>query len=284
MSQLQLKNSTTNILSDKVKRGYNKINKQIDNTILISKDEFLNRIEGVDLKKYRGRTKHRTLIKDDIVLYKALVHYTDQLRGLLKKNESQKMYWVERLILCENKLNVGKHMICSCQSNSTFDPMTQDFTKKNCKKCWLPPCSKRYYKKKYGENWEEKYNEYHTKEDYLKHRKKIGRKSWFIRKGRKFNGCLCKGKNEEDILNFVENKYDIKISRGVPFIGYYVDGYCENTNTIYEVYEKYHKYQEDYDDRRRIELMDHLNCDFVVIYDNNDENLEEITIKRYAKE
>lgn len=269
-------------ISNDVKKGYNKIQKRIDDAEIYDRETFLSEFSKIDITKYIGKSKNRTFIKDDIVLYKSMLFYTDQLREPLKIPPHRKMYWVERLILSKYRLEIRDFMLCPC-GISRFDPITQDFTKKNCKNCWVPPCSKRKFKELYGDDWEIEYNKFYQDEKRLAAKKLTGRKSWNRRKGRKFMGCLCKGKNETEILDFIENKYKVTIRRGVEFIGYYVDGYCDENNTIYEVYEKYHKYQKEYDEYRRKELMDHLKCSFVIIYDNDDDNFEEITIKRYAK-
>jgi hypothetical protein len=281
MNQLQSNNST--ILSDKVKKTYSDLTEKLLTIEPYSEEEFFNMINYINLDQYKGKTKQRTMIKDDIRLYKSVIYYTDALRNDLKKKDTDKMFWCERLLLCQNNLKIDSSMLCSCGSKSAFDKQYQKFSKIFCPKCWIPPTSKRWYQFKYGDEWEVEYKKFHSDDDRQKARKITGRKSWFVRKGNKFKGCLCKGKNETKILDFIENKHDIKIDRGVPIIGYYVDGYCENNNTIYEVYEKYHSYKQEYDEYRRIELMEHLNCKFVILYDMDEKNLEEITIKRYDK-
>jgi hypothetical protein len=75
------------------------------------------------------------------------------------------------------------------------------------------------------------------------------------------------GKNEKQILDEQEIKHNCKIDRNFQIIGYKPDGYCHETNTIYEVYEKFHdKYvQEDLERENRI--CNKLGCDFIIIYD-----------------
>ena len=50
-------------------------------------------------------------------------------------------------------------------------------------------------------------------------------------------------------------------------LGYIVDGYCKETNTVYEVYEKYHEKQVEHDLRRQEEIQKHLGCKFIAIKD-----------------
>ena len=49
------------------------------------------------------------------------------------------------------------------------------------------------------------------------------------------------GKNEKKLLDMQEKIDNCTIIRDFKYDQYYPDGYCKETNTIYEVYEKYHK-------------------------------------------
>lgn len=280
MNQLQSRDYTK--CSESIKANYQKTKNDISTMEIYDIKQFKAAVDDNDLDRFRGKTKHRTLIKEDPILYKSIIYYTDKFSENYYM-DGYKPYWSERLSICQRGFVFSDDMTCLCGKNSSFDKQTQDYSKQFCKDCWISSCSKEWFKHKYGENWEDEYIAFHAVEDRKLLRQKIGRKSWYIRKGKKFHGCLSKGKNESNILDFIENKNTIKIKRGEPVDGYYVDGYCEETNTVYEVYEKYHKYQQSYDDTRRINIMDALKCDFVILYDNNESNLEEITIKRYDK-
>jgi very-short-patch-repair endonuclease len=85
-----------------------------------------------------------------------------------------------------------------------------------------------------------------------------------------------KGKNETKILNLIESVNNVKIDRKFRIFEFYPDGYCHETNTIYEVYEKYHSKpkQRKYDEMRRHMIQDELKCDFVVIWDDKELNTE----------
>lgn len=74
------------------------------------------------------------------------------------------------------------------------------------------------------------------------------------------------GKNETAILDSIENDQHIKIERGFRVLGYFTDGYCHETNTIYEVYEKYHDRQVQKDLERETEICNHLSCNFIIIW------------------
>jgi hypothetical protein len=49
-------------------------------------------------------------------------------------------------------------------------------------------------------------------------------------------------------------------------IGYIVDGYCLETNTVYEVYEKRHRDSVEKDNKRQQEIQSYLNCKFIVLW------------------
>lgn len=91
-------------------------------------------------------------------------------------------------------------------------------------------------------------------------------------KYRQHNNCTFSiiGKNEKELLDLQEKKDNCKIDRKFTILGYYPDGYCHETNTIYEVYEKFHYKSQHTIDRdliRQKEIQDHLKCKFIIIND-----------------
>jgi len=89
----------------------------------------------------------------------------------------------------------------------------------------------------------------------------------------KNNGGYCPriGKNELSIIDNQEQIDNCKIQRQyfIKELGYTVDGYCKETNTVYEVYEKHHKNVNylNHDLQRQKEITDYLKCNFIVIKD-----------------
>ncbi len=77
------------------------------------------------------------------------------------------------------------------------------------------------------------------------------------------------GKHEKQLLNEQELKDSCKIQRQhlINHLGYCVDGYCLETNTVYEVYENYHKDHVERDLKRQKEIENYLKCKFIIIYD-----------------
>lgn len=79
------------------------------------------------------------------------------------------------------------------------------------------------------------------------------------------------GMNETQLLDKQEQIDSCKIIRQFVIhpLGYVADGYCSETNTIYEVYEKYHNKpkNKDRDIKRQNAIMEHLHCKFIIMWD-----------------
>lgn len=84
------------------------------------------------------------------------------------------------------------------------------------------------------------------------------------------------GNNETILLNQQELIDKCHIDRNFKIGMYNPDGYCKETNTIYEVYEKYHKYdkQRAKDKIRQAYIQEQLKCDFIIIWDCGDKFIE----------
>jgi very-short-patch-repair endonuclease len=79
------------------------------------------------------------------------------------------------------------------------------------------------------------------------------------------------GRNEVALLDSQEKIDNVHIIRQYPItkLGYVVDGYCPETNTVYEVYERYHNRQVQKDLGRETEICNMLSCNFHIIWDTN---------------
>ena len=81
-------------------------------------------------------------------------------------------------------------------------------------------------------------------------------------------GDIKIGKNEKELLDQQEQINNCKIERQFNTgIGYFVDGYDKENNTVYEVYENKHRRQIEKDLQRQYEIQNHLNCNFKIICD-----------------
>lgn len=266
-----------------VKYGYSIIKKKLNESKIYTEDEFREKCKLIDITRYTGKSGNRKLIRDDIRFYKSLFIYTEFLKKYIARD---KIPFVLRLKIAKNNLKLEDHMLCRCKSRTTFCVQTQEFTKLFCGKCAISYWSKQWFIYKYGDVVGlQKYKEFKFSPEMINKSKAAGRNSFLKRKGNLFIGCLARGKNETQLLNFIEKIDGVCIKRCVPICGYYCDGYCEETNTVYEVYEKYHAAspaQITYDTNRQQEIMNTKKCNFVIIYDLDIEptGIDNLTIKR----
>jgi len=73
------------------------------------------------------------------------------------------------------------------------------------------------------------------------------------------------GRNETEILNYVETSMNIKLQRQYYIDGYHIDGYDKTNNVAYEVDEaRHHSEKQKLKDKEREEyIKEKLNCEFV---------------------
>jgi hypothetical protein len=250
-----------------VKKTYDKTKNILENIIElydISNTANLLNSKKYHFSKYIGKSKNRTMINDTPKLYKSLLHHT-------KFIEEQKLYGEKRtplslrlLIAGKHKFNITEDMYCRCQSRISFDHLKLDFSKLYCEKCILPRNSKEHFKYKYGDNWKKSYK---LNCEKMSHQNYINMMNYFKKIG--MVACPNIGKNEKQLLDEQEIKDKCIIDRNFRIGGYYPDGYCHETNTIYE---KYHKLQMKKDLTRINNLRRLLNCDVKIIYDGWDPN------------
>jgi hypothetical protein len=260
------------------KKFYTKTKKELESIEVFSKEETtrLLNTEEFFYKKYFGKSKNRTLLKDNIGLYKSLYHHTEfaDKEKLHVKNPIP--FRLRLIIAAEFSFIVPKDVMCKCGSKIIYNHVTHKFDKKYCPQCFPTPNHKDFFKDKYGKDWKTHYKENCKK--YTENGVVLGYK----RRGRDIEKygkviCPCIGNNEKEILDKIEKELSIKIDRNykVVFEGciLYPDGYCHETNTVYEVYEKFHKYpqQKRKDKIRKKIIKSILNCDFVEIKDGWDD-------------
>ena len=73
------------------------------------------------------------------------------------------------------------------------------------------------------------------------------------------------GKNERQILNFIQTQNNIKLKRQYLIDGYFIDGYDKENNVVYEVDEKHHHTlkQKKKDKEREKYIKNKLKCKFI---------------------
>ena len=101
--------------------------------------------------------------------------------------------------------------------------------------------------------------------DAVKRKMRIARQNCLMKDGTN----IVKGNQEEYLLKTLESIKQITIDTKFKIIGYFPDGYCHETNTIYEVYEPHHFNQVEHDLQRQHNIVTELNCNFIIIYDKD---------------
>lgn len=230
-----------------VKDAYKRISDRVDSADLYCKEELRDiLLHDERWKKYTGKTKYRSMIKDDVKMYKSILVYTQFVQQRLTLEEKMK------LIVYYNYDSESAK--CECGRKLTFG--------KFCRKCSSPK-----------RTW---VGRTHSAETRLKQR--LSTISYL----ESLHGQLAPRYNKSSIsiieqygkehgYNFqhAENGGEYHIGE----LGYWVDGYDKEKNVVIEIDESYH-FQNDgsltkRDIQRQSEIEKHLNCKFVRIrYEN----------------
>jgi len=99
--------------------------------------------------------------------------------------------------------------------------------------------------------------------DETKQKMRLSKIRYSIESG--WDGQATLGRQEKELLDKQEQLDNCKILRQFHIEGYIVDGYCPETNTVYEVYEPFHERQIEKDRQRQQRIQDKLECKFVVL-------------------
>jgi very-short-patch-repair endonuclease len=108
-----------------------------------------------------------------------------------------------------------------------------------------------------------------TKPDYVRTKIRRSVADYVASKLAQEGSFIHQGKNEKRLLDLQEVKDNCKILRQhhIKEAGYFADGYCPETNTVYEIYESRHLHHVEHDLKRQAEIQNSLNCNFHVIWD-----------------
>jgi hypothetical protein len=230
-----------------VRGGYKKQKTLLQNVKqLYSKDTVRDiLIENELWKNYVGRTKQRTLFKDDIVLYKSIFEYTNILNDYINCVKlPQRLVFI---IDGNYDINFAK---CECGNTYTFN--------KYCRYC---PVNKS--------------NPANRKQSAETKRK---RRLSAIKYISKMKG-QCAPRYNIDSIPIIEqygkdHGYNFKHAENggeyyIKDLGYWVDGYDEVKNVVIEIDERHHfQYGgelKDRDQQRQSEIENKLNCEFIRI-------------------
>lgn len=261
------------------KQYYKKVFSELDKIEdLYSKQQVIDILNGSEFNysKYLGKAKNRTMINDNPKLYMSLMKHTNCLSPF---NRFRRISFSFRLIYAgKYKCNLSERQYCRCKKHIMYNPVLKDIRLNSfCRHpgCVLGPNSKERFQYIHGNDWEQHYirERIIPKQSLERHRRHqfAGRMSYQKRASRSSTKFHAIGKNENIILDKQEVLDNCKIDRNFTVIGFYPDGYCHETNTVYEVYEEYHKtkYMKQKDADRQQQITETLNCKFVVIWDEN---------------
>lgn len=112
--------STTDpLISDQVRSTYKRMQAKLESMPLYTKEELKSILSTNDLwHKYIGKTKYRTMICDDPILYKSIMHYTLQFDTTLEN----RMKYIVKF-----NFDISK-CYCKCKHRLTFGKLY-------CRKC-----------------------------------------------------------------------------------------------------------------------------------------------------
>lgn len=158
-------------------------------------------------KNFIGKSKNRTLIKENIQLYHSIYYHTKFMDSF---NKNSNKFSMRILFLVNKNGNINQIKCKSCHINFTsFNYSIGDYNE-NCKNCFhisnnhYPTIG--YFKKKYGDKYQEFYDEDRKKVSDLK----VNSKEWFIRK---FGEDFGIKKYEEYLSNRIKILEDIKTKK-----------------------------------------------------------------------
>jgi hypothetical protein len=161
------------------KLGWVKIKKTLNSVKVFKFNETQKLVKNMLDCEIFGRAKNRTLIKKNPKLYNSILFYSKELENFDKNNNK----FPSKIIFIRDYNSEFNKLLCEdCQINYvTYNTKSCGFNKK-CKKCYYktdnfyPQIG--FFKKKYGENWEQFYKK---DRENIKN-KKVNSLGWSIEK------------------------------------------------------------------------------------------------------
>lgn len=229
--------------SDIVKSGYIGITNKLKTLPIYPKNELkLLLLENECWKKYLGKTKYRTMINDDPIMYKSIMLYTSKIP--VKWSLEEKMRFI---IEYNYNLDLLK---CICGKRITFN--------KYCRHCPDPRKS--------------------TCKSHVPETIQKIRKATIKYLTEQVTGQLAPRYNVNSISIIEEygrdNGYNFQHAENggeyyISELGYWVDGYDKENNVVIEIDEPHHFDRDGNltprDIRRQVEIENLLNCKFIRI-------------------
>lgn len=192
-------------------RGWENSKNKILNSENYSKEKTIEILSHNNYYKlFFGKSRNRTLIKQDLCLYNSIIKHTKCL-DVFNKNTNK---FTGKLVFLVEKNGEMENLICpSCEKNYTlYNPKLYSFNT-YCKKCFgssdLKYPKLGYFKLKYGDEWKKYYEDDRTKiKNY-----KVNSKVWFIRKYGEENGLEKYSKYSRERVAVIENLKYMRFSK-----------------------------------------------------------------------
>jgi very-short-patch-repair endonuclease len=190
-------------------RGWEKTKSKIPSEIYdIYKTIFILKNNNF-YKNYFGKSKNRRLINDDPILYGSIYYHTNFMNSF-NKNSNKLTSRIVFLVNYDGDINKLKCQTCQLNFTS-FNHTTKDFNK-ICKSCFKKSShypTKEYFKNKYGDQWEQYYNQNRE----LISSYKVNSMSWFIKRYGETEGKQKYEKYLEERIKVLDKLKSKKISK-----------------------------------------------------------------------
>ena len=196
---------------NKVSKGWVTSKKNLDVVGFYSKDETILILKNDDkYKSYLGKSKNRTLLKDDVKLYNSIYEYTKSLNNL---NKNSNKFSTRILFLVKDNGEYDKIICSECKLNVTSVDMKTTYFVDRCYTCFKN-CDDRYpkvgyFKSIYGEEWKIYHEEYKAKMTSYK----VGSKTYYINKYGQEIGLVKYVEVVEKRIKNIMNLTSIKCSK-----------------------------------------------------------------------
>lgn len=160
--------------------------------------------------------------------------------------------------------NLGTGMLGKKQSDKFIQKMKEIHTGKIISKAQREQMSKSHKEKGLSPPKYLWFKKGHLPSNETREKLRLIRQEQILEDG----GIVQIGKDEKQILDYIETYLEVPIFRQVRTNGYFLDGYSPHLNTVFEVDEPFHLNQIDKDIERENIIKQELNCQFVRIPTN----------------
>jgi hypothetical protein len=165
---------------DYIKRGWDKSKEKLSYAGVYTKKETIEILtKDAFYQTLMGKSKNRTLMKNNPQLYNSIYAYTSCLNEL---NRNSNSFSTRILFLVKDNGEIGRIQCSVCKTTITSYNHSDGYFSDMCKPCYNSVDNRYpsigYFKETYGEEWERFYNSNKERIGSLK----VNSKTWFIKK------------------------------------------------------------------------------------------------------